>query len=102
MIRSFHYCSRVGQSNMLKPGMGAPEDMPARYCRTALVLNDQRGFLRVSRRGGQGSIPTAYTRRHPGLLHIHLLEKVCYELRYELNNRPDWVEVPMQGILQLE
>jgi maltose alpha-D-glucosyltransferase/alpha-amylase len=35
------------------------------------------------------------------LLQLYLLEKACYELRYELNNRPDWVEVPMQGILEL-
>ena len=24
-----------------------------------------------------------------------------YELGYELNSRPDWVKVPLQGILQL-
>ena len=30
-----------------------------------------------------------------------LLEKAVYELGYELNNRPDWVKVPLQGILQL-
>jgi maltose alpha-D-glucosyltransferase/alpha-amylase len=30
-----------------------------------------------------------------------LLEKALYELRYEMNNRPDWVRVPIGGILQL-
>jgi maltose alpha-D-glucosyltransferase/alpha-amylase len=29
------------------------------------------------------------------------LEKACYELRYELDNRPDWVPIPTDGILQL-
>jgi maltose alpha-D-glucosyltransferase/alpha-amylase len=24
-----------------------------------------------------------------------------YEVRYELNNRPDWVTIPLEGILQL-
>jgi len=29
------------------------------------------------------------------------LEKALYELRYELDNRPDWVRVPVAGILRL-
>ncbi len=35
------------------------------------------------------------------LLDALLLEKAVYELGYELNNRPDWVKIPLQGILQL-
>src|SRR5690606_18335418 len=27
-----------------------------------------------------------------------LLEKAIYELNYELNNRPDWVVIPLRGI----
>jgi maltose alpha-D-glucosyltransferase/alpha-amylase len=34
------------------------------------------------------------------LLNIYLLEKSVYELGYELNNRPDWVKLPLRGILQ--
>jgi maltose alpha-D-glucosyltransferase/alpha-amylase len=34
-----------------------------------------------------------------GLLRLFELEKVLYELRYEVNNRPDWVQVPMSGLL---
>jgi len=35
------------------------------------------------------------------LLGLFELEKALYELRYEINNRPDWVTVPLQGILAL-
>ena len=35
------------------------------------------------------------------LLGIHMLEKAVYELGYELNNRPDWLHVPLLGILEL-
>jgi len=35
------------------------------------------------------------------LLDIHLLDKALYELAYELNNRPEWVIIPLRGILQL-
>ena len=35
------------------------------------------------------------------LLTAFLLDKALYELRYELNNRPDWVYLPLLGLLQL-
>ena len=35
------------------------------------------------------------------LLEAHLLEKAVYELGYELNNRPDWIGVPLRGLQQL-
>ena len=35
------------------------------------------------------------------LLAIFELEKSIYELRYELNNRPDWVPIPVAGIARL-
>jgi trehalose synthase-fused probable maltokinase len=35
------------------------------------------------------------------LLSIYELEKAIYELRYELNNRPDWVSIPVAGIRRL-
>jgi maltokinase len=35
------------------------------------------------------------------LLKVFELEKAVYELRYELNNRPDWVKIPVAGILRM-
>jgi len=35
------------------------------------------------------------------LLSIYELEKAIYELRYELDNRPDWVSIPVAGIRRL-
>jgi predicted trehalose synthase len=35
------------------------------------------------------------------LLSVFELEKAVYELRYELNNRPDWVGIPVAGIVRL-
>ena len=35
------------------------------------------------------------------LVCIFELEKSVYELRYELNNRPDWVGIPVAGILRM-
>lgn len=35
------------------------------------------------------------------MLRAYLLEKALYELQYELNNRPDWTYIPLQGVLQI-
>jgi maltokinase len=35
------------------------------------------------------------------LLAVFELEKAVYELRYELDNRPDWVKIPAAGIARL-
>jgi trehalose synthase-fused probable maltokinase len=35
------------------------------------------------------------------LLAIFELEKAVYELRYELDNRPDWLSIPVAGIVRL-
>ncbi|HUP32931.1 MAG TPA: hypothetical protein VM184_07850 [Gaiellaceae bacterium] len=35
------------------------------------------------------------------LLTVFELEKAVYELRYELDNRPEWVSIPVAGILRM-
>ena len=35
------------------------------------------------------------------MMDVYLLRKAVYELGYELNSRPDWAGIPLQGILEL-
>lgn len=35
------------------------------------------------------------------LLDVYVMKKALYELRYELNNRPEWVEIPLHGLVEL-
>jgi len=35
------------------------------------------------------------------LIDLFELEKAFYELRYEMDNRPDWIGVPLEGIAAL-
>jgi maltose alpha-D-glucosyltransferase/alpha-amylase len=98
MIRSFEYAAAYG----LRHGPSRAEDLPAlqpwgrlwsRWA-SAAFLN---GYLQS---GGEA----AYLPRDPGelgtMLEFYLLDKAVYELRYELNNRPDWVAIPLEGVLR--
>lgn len=49
--------------------------------------------------GDTGLLPTGTNRDL--LLRALLLDKAFYELSYELNNRPDWAEIPIDGLLRL-
>ena len=62
---------------------------------SAAVLS---GYLEEA--AGQPFLPTdpEHTRR---LLDAFLIEKAVYELGYEMNNRPDWVGIPLAGITQV-
>jgi maltose alpha-D-glucosyltransferase/alpha-amylase len=35
------------------------------------------------------------------LLDFFVLEKALYELRYEVANRPDWVDIPLRGLMEV-
>lgn len=98
MIRSFDYAahtalfSRTGDQeerfHKLKSWARAWE----RWVSAAFL----RGYLQTM--GEAPCIP-----REPGhleiLLDAFLLDKAFYELEYEINNRPAWVQIPLQGIL---
>ncbi len=89
MLRSFSY---VTAGAKLLRGVDAPEGWEDR-ARAAFL---EGYFARVE----PSLLPPgeAPTRQ---LLAVFELEKAVYELRYELNNRPDWVPIPVAGILRL-
>ena len=103
MLRSFHYAS---YGSLLRTEMGPdirPEDIDALEG-WVLAWNRWVGatFLAGYREATAGAtfLPSD-DRDWVGLLDAFLLEKACYELTYELNNRPGWVAIPIRGILQL-
>jgi predicted trehalose synthase len=89
MLRSFSY---VTAGARLLRGTAAPEGWEER-ARDAYL----EGYLAEadSRLLPPGEGPTRQ------LLAVFELEKAVYELRYELNNRPDWVGIPVAGIARL-
>jgi maltokinase len=89
MLRSFAYAASASELQRDRP---APEGWEER-AREAFL----GGYLEAvdSALIPPGEAPTRT------MLSIFELEKAVYELRYELNNRPDWVGIPVAGIARL-
>jgi maltose alpha-D-glucosyltransferase/alpha-amylase len=49
----------------------------------------------------ESGLGTDLSRENDILIRTFLLEKAIYELGYELNARPDWVNIPLRGIYYL-
>jgi len=102
MIRSFHYASYFALRGQASTAL-RPEDLPvleqwaqawflwvsATFLKSYLELMADTPILPQSREEARI------------ILEAYLLRKAIYELNYELNNRPDWVRLPLLGILQM-
>jgi maltose alpha-D-glucosyltransferase/alpha-amylase len=99
MLRSFSYAALAGLGaatatrhedlERLAPWADAWETWAsAVYLRAYLLATMGGGFLPPHRADFEA------------LLRIFMLDKALYELGYELNNRPDWVHVPLAGLLK--
>ena len=50
---------------------------------------------------GDFGIPGPVLMENAAAAALFEMEKLFYELSYELNNRPDWAFIPMRGLLAL-
>jgi trehalose synthase-fused probable maltokinase len=90
MLRSFAYAASARE---IKDGSPAPADFEAR-ARTRFL----DAYLPSAQAAGLVPFDREEITR---MLKIFELEKAVYELRYELDNRPDWIEVPVAGLVRL-
>jgi maltose alpha-D-glucosyltransferase/alpha-amylase len=102
MIRSFHYAAFSALQTQMETG-AVTADQEARFEAWARswYLWVSGVFLEAYLEGAApGSFLPKTAAALTVLLEAELLDKAMYELGYELNNRPDWVKIPIQGILQ--
>ncbi|MGH7506398.1 MAG: maltose alpha-D-glucosyltransferase [Longimicrobiales bacterium] len=101
MLRSFHYAAFAGlfrdAATSALPAHLEMETWVQLWYRT-VAATYLRHYLEVAR---EANFLPAQEEDLALLLDAYLLEKAVYELGYELNNRPDWVPIPLIGILQL-
>ena len=103
MLQSFNYAVTVALRNELDSGMIRPEALPEmEQWAQFWFASVSTAFLDSYRATADNAtfLPKSQQELQV-LLDAYLLEKVVYELGYELNNRPDWVEIPLERILQL-
>jgi predicted trehalose synthase len=102
MLRSFHYASyaalRGKTPTLLVENASIPNETWAEFWFAWTSASFLQSYFEHAEPGA--FLPSGAAARRT-LLTAYLLEKALYELRYELNNRPDWVKIPLEGILRL-
>jgi maltose alpha-D-glucosyltransferase/alpha-amylase len=103
MLRSFDYAVNNGLRVQHATGLIRREDVRllepwARTWTTWVSVAFLKSYLKAA--GPAGFLPDNQEDFRL-LLRMLVLEKAVYELGYELNNRPDWVSIPLRGIRQL-
>ncbi len=99
LLRSIRYASVAA----LRSGRHRPEDVPRlEPWARAWSLWNKAAFLGgyLERARGTRIVPKLDADLQL-LLDFFLLEKCVYEIGYELNNRPEWLEIPMRNLLEL-
>jgi trehalose synthase-fused probable maltokinase len=102
MLRSFYYAPYVTllrqQPDFLDEDTNANLEPWIRFWHGWVSVAFLKGYIKIAERAifwpeTQGEFQV--------LLDAHLLEKAVYEIGYELNNRPDWVKIPVRGVLDI-
>lgn len=100
MIRSFHYAA---YGSLFLEGETRSKDINTLIPYGEMWSHYMSGFFMhayLEQVKGKGLIPEK-EEDIKLLLDVFLLSKAFYELNYELNNRPDWVMIPLRGILSI-
>jgi maltose alpha-D-glucosyltransferase/alpha-amylase len=99
MLRSFQYAA----ASALRTGKLRSEDVAA-LAGAARAWHEWVGGAYLAaylgEAGGTRLVPSRDADREL-MLEFYALEKCIYEVGYELNNRPDWLDVPLTGMLEL-
>jgi maltose alpha-D-glucosyltransferase/alpha-amylase len=99
MLRSFDYARHAALAQVADDGDGRLAGRAAEW-----LAATRTTFLDAYRdeaiRCGMYADAAAFAALAP-LVELLEIEKALYELRYELNNRPDWAGVPLEGIAAL-
>lgn len=100
MVRSFHYVISTGlkQNPSVRNGDASFLVPWAQAWYRHATWSFFQGYLATV---GDASFLPHREEEARVLFDSFMLEKAVYELGYELNNRPDWADIPMRGILDI-
>jgi maltose alpha-D-glucosyltransferase / alpha-amylase len=100
MLRSFSYATHAA-SLRREPAAAGPDEAITRA-----LADWERGAVQRFRDGYQKAVEGLASapqdrESFESLLGLFLVEKALYEVRYEIANRPDWIDIPVRGLLEL-
>jgi maltose alpha-D-glucosyltransferase/alpha-amylase len=103
MIRSFDYAASEALARQLAPQQKSAEtplilQRWARYWYTWVSVVFLNSYLDTIK---EADLLPQDPEQLKILLDAFILEKALYEVSYELNNRPDWVSIPLRSILNI-
>jgi maltose alpha-D-glucosyltransferase/alpha-amylase len=100
MIRSFDYAAEAAVRHLAatRPAAEARMTQLAEAWRRRAIEGFRAAYHRTMR--GCAAYP-ASKRQVRDMLAFFILEKAVYEVAYELANRPNWVGIPIRGILHI-
>jgi maltose alpha-D-glucosyltransferase / alpha-amylase len=103
MMRSFHYAALTSTIEQLRIGALGKFDFAGmapwtNFWRTWSSWAFLKGYLEA---GGHASFIPKSDQELRILLDAFVMDKAIYELGYELNNRPDWLLIPLLSLGQL-
>ncbi len=102
MIRSFDYAGNAVLMRRHHSPQGGEHDAGHRRAIDAWRLETTSRFLTTYRHTAAacGSVPQS-DEGFVAVLDAFILEKALYEICYEASNRPDWLGIPLAGIIRL-
>jgi maltose alpha-D-glucosyltransferase/alpha-amylase len=103
MLRSFHYAAAHLFAAGATAGAVRREDLPAlepwaRYWRAVVSAAFLRRYLEVA--GTAVGLPKDPEELRESLS-AYVMEKALIEIGLELDSRPDWLRIPLMGVLEL-
>jgi maltose alpha-D-glucosyltransferase/alpha-amylase len=100
MFRSFHYSIYATIFDENNPSNFTKEEQfeAGEKYYAALVSIFMNEYISIAYEQG---LDIGYHHEIDFLLRYHILEKAIYELGYEINSRPDWVIIPLKGVLEI-
>ncbi|MHA6493117.1 maltose alpha-D-glucosyltransferase [Pseudomonas borbori] len=102
MLRSFDYAAAMAMRNAQSTDVSSEAEQARQTIATSYLEQSRAAFLEAYRLAA-AQLPHAWHERdgEQAALALFTIEKTAYEILYETRYRPEWLDVPVQGMVAL-
>lgn len=98
MLRSFSYAAQAPMMAPDRPSSAAADWLERWEWEIRTAFLD--GYRSTAMPGKAVFLPGTWE-ECAGIIHVYEVDKVLYEIQYELRNRPNWLPIPLTGLRRL-